>query len=383
MGAYMKHGWLRQIWCSPLILLFACLFAVFVHYFNEVTAGGDPWKTGDWLINYRGGFVRRGALGEIFLLLSETFNLKLLWVTFLFQVGVYSIAIYYVARLYLAVSRTKEWSLVLLSPAFFLFAFYDYLGGFRKEIIAFAAFSILADQYARSRLSWLKLFFSYFLYFIGCMSHELIALTCPFFLYITYLLRQKDILSVTIAKISYLFFVVNAVTGVWIGIRFYGDGTFVKAICNSIIGQGVGPNICLGAIDSLSIRYADGVLSKIGHFVWVYLPVFALALTPVLVSDWFKHDRRSFAVLGVGFFCLSPLFLVAYDWGRWIHIFLFFTTVLFLAQSVYMPIRFPKISSVVLIFYLTLWMIPTLYASGNMTNGFFWRFVSILKRLFG
>jgi hypothetical protein len=157
----------------------------------------------------------------------------------------------------------------------------------------------------------------------------------------------------------------------------------VKAICNSIIGQGVGPNICLGAIDSLSIRYADGVLSKIGHFVWVYLPVFALALTPILISDWLKHDRRSFAVLGVGFFCLSPLFLVAYDWGRWIHIFLFFTTVLFLAQSVYMPIRFPKISPVVLIFYLTLWMIPTLYASGNMTNGFFWRLVSILKRMFG
>jgi hypothetical protein len=378
----IKNHWVRQLWWFPVVVLLTGMSAVIARYFNEVLSGGEPWKSGDWLINYRGGFVRRGALGEIFLRLSESLSIKLLWVSFFFQVGSYLIAIYYVARLYLARIRPKEWSLVILSPAFLLFAFYDYLGGFRKEIIAFAAFSILADQYARSRFSRSKLFVSYFLYFIGCMSHELIALTCPFFLYITYLLRQKNVLSEPVAKASYLFFVTNAVIALWIGIHFYGDSSFVTAICYSIIEQGVSPNICLGAIDSLSIRYTDEVLSKVGHFVWFYMPVFALALTPILISDWYKNDRRSFVVLALGFFCLSPLFLVAYDWGRWIHIFIFFATVLLLAQSICMPIRFPKISAIVLVFYLALWMIPTLYASGNTTNGLFWRLVSIMNRFF-
>lgn len=380
---HIKTHWLRHLWWFPLALLLVGMLAVFARYFHEVASGGDSWKTGDWLINYRGGFVRRGAFGEFFLQLSETLSIKLLWSIFFFQVGCYLITIYYVARLYLARIRPKEWSLVILSPAFLLFTFYDYLGGFRKEIIAFAAFSILADQYARSRFGWVRLSLSYSLYFIGCMSHELIALTCPFFLYITYLLRQKKIFSETTANLSYLFFLVNAVAALWIGIHFYGDSTLVKSICDSIVEQGVGSSICTGAIDSLSIRYTNEVLSKLGYFVWFYMPVFALALIPILISDWYENDRRSFVILALGFFCLSPLFLVAYDWGRWIHIFIYFATVLLLAQSIGMPIKFPKISVVVIVFFLTLWMIPTLYASGNTTNGLLWRIVNISKRLFG
>lgn len=29
-------------------------------YFFEVSHGGNTWKTGDWLINYSSGFIRRG-----------------------------------------------------------------------------------------------------------------------------------------------------------------------------------------------------------------------------------------------------------------------------------------------------------------------------------
>jgi hypothetical protein len=367
----------------PVVLLVLGMSITVFHYANEIIAGGDPWKTGDWLINYHGGLIRRGMLGEVFLYVSQLIDFNLLWIVFLLQVGCYSVTTYIICKIYLVTPRVKEWAMLLLSPAFLLFAFYDYLGGFRKEIIAFAAFAILLHQYVYEQKSIAKVLLAEILFFIGCISHELIALTTPFFIYVTYLLKKNNLLIGPDAKYHYAFYLALSILALGVAIGFYGDTETVRAICESLIQNGLNPRICIGAIDSLSIRYTDEVLSKLGHFIWVYLPVFALALTPILVSNWYQVDRISFAVLTAAGLCLTPLFLVAYDWGRWVHIFVFFASALMLAQSVRIHIEFPQVPKAVLLFYLILWMVPTLYASGNTTNGFFWRFVSILKRLFG
>jgi hypothetical protein len=144
MSDTFKQKGVRLSRYLPVLLLVGGYLFVVAHYFNEMRAGGEPWKSGDWLINYQGGFVRRGALGELLLKLGDLAKFDLLWLLFVLQVAVYSLVLYLTCRIYVAVDRCKEWALVLLSPAFLMFAFYDYLGGFRKEIIAFAAFAILA-----------------------------------------------------------------------------------------------------------------------------------------------------------------------------------------------------------------------------------------------
>lgn len=375
-----RHIWEHTVSSAPVFILLIGVAAVILHYFNEVSAGGDPWKTGDWLINYRGGFIRRGALGELFLKISEFANVSLLWTVFVFQVGIFLAVVFYVIQLYFRVALSKEWSLLILSPAFLLFSFYDYLGGFRKEVLAFAAFVLLADAYSRSNLSRIRLGVAYTLYLIGCFSHELIALTCPFFLYVIYLFRTKNLMSQRVASCSYLFFIVVAVASLTIGVRYYGDIVIVKKICDALVQQGLGPNICLGAIDSLSIKYTSGVQAKLGHFLWVYLPVFALAVSPILLSTWCQRDKRATYVLIGGLLSFLPLFFVAYDWGRWIHIYIFFVTVLMMAQANELEISFPRLPLMLIIFYLSLWMIPTLYASGNTTNGLVWRVIGIVNR---
>ena len=37
----------------------------------------DSWTIGEWLINYQGGFVRRGFIGEIIYILASSSNLSL------------------------------------------------------------------------------------------------------------------------------------------------------------------------------------------------------------------------------------------------------------------------------------------------------------------
>lgn len=375
-----RHIWEHTVSRAPVFMLLIGIAAVTLHYFNEVSAGGDPWKTGDWLINYRGGFIRRGALGELFLKISEFANVSLLWTVFVFQVGIFLAVVFYVIQLYFRVALSKEWSLLILSPAFLLFSFYDYLGGFRKEVLAFAAFALLANEYSRSKLSRLKLATACALYLVGCFSHELIALTCPFFLYVVYLFRAKNVISQRVASYSCLFIIAVAITSLTMGVRYYGDVDAVKKICDAVVRQGLSPNVCLGAIDSLGIKYMSGVQAKLGHFLWVYLPVFALAISPILLSTWRQQDRRASYVLIGGLLSFLPLFFVAYDWGRWIHIYIFFVTVLMMAQANELEISFPRLPLMLIIFYLSLWMIPTLYASGNTTNGLVWRVIGIVNR---
>jgi hypothetical protein len=379
---FKQKGVLQSRYLPVLVLIGGYLFVV-AHYFNEIRAGGEPWKSGDWLINYQGGFVRRGALGELLLKFSDLAQFDLLWLLFTLQVAVYSLVIYFTCQIYVAVDRSKEWAVILLSPAFLMFAFYDYLGGFRKEIIAFAAFAILAHGYASLKVSKISLGVALGLFALGSLSHELVALTCPFFLYLTYLVQKRELISRPLALISYCFYIGLSALSLWFGLRFYGDVSVAKMICESLVLRGIGANICLGSIDSLSIHYNEGVWAKIPHFLWVYLPVFALAVTPILVSDWLKKDPLSKLIVLVGFVALLPLYAVAYDWGRWIHIYLFFVTILLLAQSCHVRLVMPALPRSVLIFYLTLWMIPTLYASGNTTNGLLWRVVGVFKRLSG
>ena len=45
----------------------------------------NPYIAADWLINYQGGFTRRGFLGEISLQLSNVLNFSLINIAFFFN----------------------------------------------------------------------------------------------------------------------------------------------------------------------------------------------------------------------------------------------------------------------------------------------------------
>ena len=53
------------------------LFAVF-HLYKKHLVGNDS-SISEWIINYQGGFTRRGLPGEIAFHLAKTFDLKLIF----------------------------------------------------------------------------------------------------------------------------------------------------------------------------------------------------------------------------------------------------------------------------------------------------------------
>jgi len=76
----------------------------------------DSWTIGEWLINYQGGFVRRGLLGEGIYLLCNVIKISPIYVIWLISISSY----YLLVKLTIVEAKNKVSSLFLLSPGIFL-----------------------------------------------------------------------------------------------------------------------------------------------------------------------------------------------------------------------------------------------------------------------
>ena len=57
---------LEKVLQKSLPYFFALVFITTVTGALSGYLDHNPWKIGDWLINYQGGMIRRGFLGEVF-----------------------------------------------------------------------------------------------------------------------------------------------------------------------------------------------------------------------------------------------------------------------------------------------------------------------------
>lgn len=62
----------------------------------DIATGGFTYRVGDWVINYAGGFVRRGLFGELLFAVSPL-GQSTLWALTGFQLACYAVVLGYVA----------------------------------------------------------------------------------------------------------------------------------------------------------------------------------------------------------------------------------------------------------------------------------------------
>ena len=88
---------------SKIVAFSTLIFAAFVilkRTFEIFLAGGHNWGVGEWLINYNGGFVRRGLIGQILLSLTNDRNLTLA-IVFSFQLALVGYVSFFVLQFFL------------------------------------------------------------------------------------------------------------------------------------------------------------------------------------------------------------------------------------------------------------------------------------------
>lgn len=132
------------------LVCLAALFSAGLQTLAVFRAGGDAYRVGDWLINYSGGFVRRGFFGQIALLEGQLLPGTLLPLLLLIQLTLYGALLWFgfhLARPHLAVRSSSVF--LLLSPATFLFESLN-PESFRKELLGLVLLAAICNQLRQS-----------------------------------------------------------------------------------------------------------------------------------------------------------------------------------------------------------------------------------------
>ncbi len=116
------------------LLLFIIFFLAAVHNSSVNNSMAE------WVINYQGGFTRRGFLGEIVFQISQIFNFQLRKVFLVLQILIYIGYFYSIYKLFKKINYNFIFAIAIFSPLFFIFSLAELEALGRKDILMFLVF---------------------------------------------------------------------------------------------------------------------------------------------------------------------------------------------------------------------------------------------------
>lgn len=322
----------------PYWLIFLFFATVVQGYYSYKSH--NAWTMGDWLINYKGGFVRRGLLGELIYNLSQFFSLSPGLITLITQLTFYLIFFLFSYLLIKKQAKILPLTLLIFSPFIFAYQVNNPDGGFRKEILFFALLSFLI-WLRRSLPSIFETVFppiSFISFPLLILSHEMLVVFIPYifvvYLYSKKLDRKVLVSSTFLALISIVTFCLIIKYGV-------ANRVIVEKIRDSL-KEGGYPIPWVprygGAIGWLDKDYKFGfkILKQMNiiNYIFVYLKALGLCLVGFFplyprIKSLFK-DKVVTILIMVSLLWTLGLLSVAIDWGRviYIHLVSFFLLLL-------------------------------------------------------
>jgi hypothetical protein len=315
-----------------LTITLALMAAAFVPSVVRSFGDGTSWSVSDLHIRYAAGFIRRGLLGEAAFRLHEASALStalffpaLFAVLTAVQIGLLAVLAWPLR------ARPALFLLVMLAPALVLFPAYDYGGYLRKEAfitIGLFAHAICVRRVLRGTMT--ERAYRHFAYFalgpylaLAMLIHENQAILLPVHALLLYMASGYPKAGPHIARLQVPVMLPATLCFLAAVIR-HGDGPSAATICSSWDGRAV---TACDAINFLAWGY-DQVWVYLVQLVtdpralWIYIATIVLALAPpILVRRALPAEGQ--APLGLflaASFPMAVLFLLGWDWGRWIHI---------------------------------------------------------------
>ena len=157
----------------------------------------ETFGISDWLINYQGGFVRRGLAGEVLWRLYQLHPYNVVYVI----IGITSICLIALTILCIALFRRMGWPVwMLLFPMFLYYCSYGLGGqlGFRRDTLMLLLAFLLFGQYRKYvEGNWRSLFPIWFLSVLMILLHEGVIFSIfPFLILHTFVYNKSFISKV-------------------------------------------------------------------------------------------------------------------------------------------------------------------------------------------
>ena len=302
------------------------------------------WIISDWLINYEGGFVRRGLPGEVAYLLGRLLHLSPVLFVVVFYLSLYAILFLAVRSLALS-SSMNLWVLALIaSPATLSFQILHPLAGFRKELIFLAALALFVVLLRRTSISPVAATgYITLVTVVAVFSHEGLIFFAPYFFAALVLggrtpsqaLRQCIVPAIAGAAVFYL--CTSHLGNVEIAARICSSLGYklMSPVNSQICGSGAIPYLrqtrAMAQVEAFAIIRDQHYLTIFPGFVLLTL-LPAVAESIVLGRRGLRLDLRVLWISSaVAFLGSIVLFVYGVDWGRWIYIHITSLTILLIS----------------------------------------------------
>ena len=318
-----------------LTILF--FFAVFFLY-QKYEVPNDS-TISEWLINYEGGFTKRGLIGQLSIYLSNFFIIKLREAIFILQtllVGVYFILIYKFLK---NISYNKIFIFAIFTPIFILYPIAEIEVLARKEVFIFIYFLIYTFIPVEKKTY--KFFYKFCLLPIVILIWEPVIFFILFFLFL-------DLIENKIKKIDKLFFLQitsyfpSILLALYIALNPISDESH-KLMAHSLM-ENFNEN-CYMSCQLLKTKSSiyqqfQGNFDKYSLEIFLrYILIIIIGFGPLFIllfNSKIKNEvffLSKFKNLLIPYLLLlSPiiiLFAMGYDWGRWVNISYVFSIISF------------------------------------------------------
>jgi len=178
-----------------VLVIISFLFQIikFYSFYEEYSA----WQYGDWVINYQGGFVRRGLIGELFFQLYHLTKINLDFIILIFVSLIIIINSYFLIRSLKYIHHSYINVLIFLSPGFFLYSIMNSEIIGRKDILMIfvMSFFIFLEKKFNSKNLLILLILAIT---ITCLSHSGFIFYTPYllFLFVLIKLNRKELIKI-------------------------------------------------------------------------------------------------------------------------------------------------------------------------------------------
>ena len=176
-----------------LFLLF--VFGIFWLYIKHLV--GNDSTISEWFINYQGGFIKRGLIGEICFQIAKYYGLSLRFVIFLFQSLIYSAFLILIYRFFRDIPTNIFITLSIFTPIFLLYPVAEIEVLARKETFIFIGFLLFLNISNFNYSSNLPLYYTFFVLPILCLIWEPVIFFFPFIAAVLIIkLRNHQLLTI-------------------------------------------------------------------------------------------------------------------------------------------------------------------------------------------
>ena len=300
-----------------LISLATSIFFLY-HKFQFPT----DWTTSEWLINYQGGFVRRGLVGEILIQINSFLNLEIRNLVFIFEIFLLFTYYFYVIVFFKKVDFSPLIILIIFSPLGFLFPVTETEAIARKEVLLFCLYLLYLSSILKENQK-----LTYLILFLGLPIINLAwdgnIFYISFFIYTFFIskisVNKKEVIIFLISLIPYLFSSIILITT-------KSNDQMLEEMCKAINEP------CFGAMNFLDYSFKDQMnygLSRVKiEYLIRYLFIFVICFFPFLLIF---YDQKNKNKIFLGYVvCVIPTFIflyISFDWGRYLNILYMFSVI--------------------------------------------------------